>query len=229
MKILKVAAPLSLIAASCIFFVGCDNNSDPFDESNDLDANHMVRLSTRSAPFDIVTGTPVDPNFVVPKEEDECMLNAMLQIAVDKKMNVYGKPINGNRPASSAYAEVKQHAMDYIKKDKQGNPVPGYERYKGGEMVPSLAAEIGKESGILTSETTLHFKSYEEMQAYISSSEWRNNHKDGTYIINSEGQKHASICTGFDKKGNVKIKSAEDGLKTMHSGNKEYTGFTVVY
>jgi hypothetical protein len=230
MKILKVAAPLCLIAAGCIFFVGCDKDSDPLDESSDLDANHMVRLSTRNAPIDIITNNSpqVDPNKVVPKEENECMLNAMLQIAVDKNMKVYGKSINGGHSASSAYAEVKEHAMNYIETDENGNRDPNYEQYEGGAMVPSLAAKIGKESGILSG-NTLPFNSYEEMQAYVSSPEWRSNHPDGTYIISSEGQEHASICTGFDKKGNVKIKSAQDGSSTMKSGKKEYTGFTVVY
>ena len=226
MKILKVAAPLCLIAAGCIFFVGCDKDSDPLDESSNLDANHMVRLSTRSAPFDLVQN---NSNYkTVPKEENECMLNAMLQIAIDKHLKVFGTYISSENPAEKAYNKVKNCAMNYVKTDENGNRVPGYEQYKGGDMLPSLAAVIGKQCGILSG-NTLHFESYEKMQETISSEQWRNNHPDGTYIISSEGQKHASICTGFDKKGNVKIKSAQDGPDTMKSGNKEYTGFTVVY
>lgn len=234
MKILKVAAPLSLIAASCIFFVGCDNNSDPFDESNDLDANHMVRLSTRSAPIDITTNngsTQVDPNKVVPKEKNECMLNAMLQIAVDKHKKVFGLYNIGERyPAEFVYNEVKERAMNYVEKDDYGNPVPDYKQYEGGYMVPSLAAEIGKQSGILSG-NTLHFDSYEKMQEHISSQLWRNQHPDGTYIISSESEKHASICTGFENDGTVKIKSAQYGNKStdMDPTKKAYGGFTIIY
>jgi hypothetical protein len=226
MKILKVAVPLCLIAAGCIFFVGCDKDSDPLDESSDLDANHMVQLSTRSAPQDIIQN-----NFsfkVVPKEENECMLNAMLQIAVDKHLKVFGKYISSDNPASSAYAEVKEYAMNYVKTDENGNRVPGYKQYEGGEMLPSLAAETGKKSGILSG-NTLHFDSYEKMQETISSEQWRNNHPDGTYIINSESEKHSSICTGFTKDGTVKTKSAQYGYNKMDPTKNNYTGFTIVY
>lgn len=232
MKILKVAAPLCLIAAGCIFFVGCDKDSDPLDESSDLDANHMVQLSTRSAPQDIIqnNGPKIDPNKVVPKEENECMLNAMLQIAVDKHKKVLGSYIGERYPAECAYNDVKERAMNYVKTDENGNRVPGYEQYKGGDMLPSLAAVIGKQCGILSG-NTLHFESYEKMQETISSERWRNNHPDGTYIISSESEKHASICTGFTKDGTVTIKSAEHNNKStsMDPTKNNYTGFTIVY
>lgn len=228
MKFSKAAVPLcAIVAASVTFMVGCNDDSDLFDEPADLDVNQTVPLFKRNSQFDIIQN---NSNYRdVPKEKDECMLNAMLQIAVDQRKKVFGKTISSEYSAAEAYEKVKKCAMDYVKTDASGNPDPTYVPYTGGAMLPSLAAEIGKQSGILEG-GIMHFESYEDMKAFLSTEEWREKHSDGSYIINSESERHASICTGIAKDGNIKIKSAENrGGSTMNPNKVDYTGFTVVY
>lgn len=198
-----------------------------FDEPAGLDVNQTVPLFKRNSQFDIIQN---NSNYRdVPKEKDECMLNAMLQIAVDQRKKVFGKTISSEYSAAEAYEKVKKCAMDYVKTDASGNSDPTYVPYTGGAMLPSLAAEIGKQSGILEG-GIMHFESYEDMKAFLSTEEWREKHSDGSYIINSESERHASICTGIAKDGNIKIKSAENrGGSTMNPNKVDYTGFTVVY
>ncbi|WP_130894191.1 hypothetical protein [Paraprevotella xylaniphila] len=235
MKFSKAAVPLcAIVAASVTFMVGCNDDSDFFDEPAGLDVNQTVPLFKRNSQFDITTGNQLPPStFDVPKEEDECMLNAILQIAVDKKKKVFGRTIGrdaqGNiYTAAQAYAEVKKFAMEYKKVDGNGNVDANYQPYTGGAMKPSLAAEIGRQSGILKGEI-LSFDSYEEMQAHVSTSEWKKAHPGGTYIINSNSEQHASICTGVNKNGIISIKSAENGRSKMNPDKYDYTGFSIIY
>ena len=90
MKFSKAAVPLcAIVAASVTFMVGCNDDSDFFDEPAGLDVNQTVPLFKRNSQFDIIQN---NSNYRdVPKEKDECMLNAMLQIAVDQRKKVFGK------------------------------------------------------------------------------------------------------------------------------------------
>lgn len=117
--------------------------------------------------------------------------------------------------------------MQYKKKDENGNIDETYVPYTGGAMKPSLAAEVGKQSGILSGET-LYFGSYEDMLSHLSSTEWSSKHPGGTYIICSHLDNHASICTGV-KNGVISIKSAQNGREKMDPTKHNYVGFTIVY
>ena len=230
MNLFRLAALLCAIAmTSSILIVGCSEDTDLF-ETADLDVNQTVPLATRSNPQDIYTGNqPQKESYLnVPKEEGECMLNAIIQIAVDKNKKVFGHSISERYPASYAYEVVKECAMDYVKMDSNGNPDPTYVPYTGGAMTPSLAAEVGRKSGILSGQV-LYFESYTAMQEHLNAYAWKSAHPAGTYIINSDGEQHASICTEIRENGDIRIKSAQYGTSTMNPKNENYKGFSIIF
>lgn len=78
--------------------------------------------------------------------------------------------------ATQAYNYVKGLAtgQNWTPCDVDGNPIEGAETYNytGGTMAPSVARSIGEKSGILQG-TQMHFNSYNELQAYISTAEFK--------------------------------------------------------
>lgn len=99
-------------------------------------------------------------------------------------------------------------------------------RYTGGAMAPSVASAIGKKSGILEGEI-MYFDSYEKMQSYISSDSFKNDHPDGTYIISSESQKHATVGRGVDEKGNVHYQDAAH--KSEYKDDEQTGCWTIIF
>lgn len=95
-------------------------------------------------------------------------------------------------------------------------------------MTPSLAAEVGRKSGILSGQV-LYFESYTAMQEHIVTSAWQDAHPAGTYIINSDGEQHASICSEIRDNGDIRIKSAQYGTSTMNPKNENYKGFSIIF
>lgn len=69
---------------------------------------------------------------------------------------------------------------------------------------------------------------YEKMQAYIRSDSFKKEHPDGTYIISSESQNHATVGCGVDKKGNVHYQDA--ATQNSKYKEKEQTGsWTIIF
>lgn len=232
---------IGLITISAIVIVGCSKD-DELEMYKELDvtSNTPITRSTSMDGFEINSGGYDTSYKNVPKNENECMLNAMIQIAVDNRIpikyetcdskgnpKIVNKTIGQNYPASSAYEYVKSIAKCYQQStyDSNGNETTGY--YNGGAMVPSVAAQVGKRTGILCGET-ITFSSYEALYDHISSARWKNEHGKGTYIINNNNDRHASICTGV-KDGNIKIKSAEFGSGRFSEENNGNDSFVLIY
>lgn len=83
-------------------------------------------------------------------------------------------------------------------------------------------------SGILSGQV-LYFESYTAMQEHLNAYAWKSAHPAGTYIINSDGEQHASICTEIRENGDIRIKSAQYGTSTMNPKNENYKGFSIIF
>ena len=231
------------LLAGGIVIVSCNQEDDDWDEmdvSLDVTSRTPMTKSNAMEPGASQTLGSSVSRFDIPVEEDECMMYAIIRIAINK-----GKPItyvdnNGIErtrmigdsgfTASDAYATVKGMAtsQSWTPCDVYGNAIPNAApyNYSGGAMAPSVASVIGKQSGILEGKI-MYFDSYEEMQSYISSYSFKKDHPDGTYIISSESQNHATVGRGVDKKGNVHYQDATSNSKYKE---KEQTGsWTVIF
>ena len=200
---LKISSFIFFAAIIASVSTSCGNDSELFiEDSSSLDINLCVPL-TRSSPQEINDGHNPYSYRNVPYNENECMLNAIIQIAVKKGKRVFNNRINSTYTAASAYKAVRDYAMDYFPEDD-----PNYEAYKGGPMTASLAAICGKASGILEGNTIL-FDSYTSLHTHISNSEWKEKHENGTYIVSSVADEHASVCNGVNNKNEIEIYSAQ--------------------
>lgn len=232
---------VGLITLSTVAIVGCSKD-DELEVYDNLDVTKKTPLtrSTAMDGFEINSGGYDTSYKDVPKNEDECMLNAMIQIAVDKKipikcetydnngqLHMVNRTINQDYPASKAYDYVKRIAGCYTQSTYDSNGDETTEYYRGGAMTPSVAAQVGKRTGILSGEM-MTFSSYEALYRHISSSEWKKEHGNGTYIINNNNDRHASICTGV-KNDHINIKSAEFGSGRFNEGRNGSDSFVLIF
>lgn len=232
------AAVAAIVAASS--FISCSSDDESDDYYYNLDVTSRTP-TTRSANTDgdISFGSTVGP-YDVPQNQDECMLYAIIKIAATKHIPITTVEVdkNGefktqthtigrnNYTATMAYNYVKGLAtsQQWTPCDVSGNPIPNSESYNytGGAMAPSVAASIAKQSGILRGQT-IYFKTYNDLQKYISSDSFKNEHPAGTYIINSTEQGHASIGRGVDKNGYVKYTDAKN-TNSSYKSEEETAG-----
>ncbi|MBQ8866270.1 MAG: hypothetical protein IJ013_00915 [Bacteroidaceae bacterium] len=196
----------------------CGNESEPFmEDPNSLDINLLVPL-TRSSPQEITD------NFTyreVPVETNECMLNALLRIAVLNSKPVFGRRISPTYTAKQAYYAVRDSAVGYSQnKSKYENS------YTNGAMTPSLGAEVGEKSGILTGKIR-KFSNYDDLYRFLNDGEWAH---DGKCIINftHEGNSHSSICKGAKNNYTIKVHSTQYGTESMEP-TKQYTNISIIY
>lgn len=230
----SIFASMGMLAISIIAFVSC-NKDDVWDDQYDLDVKYrtpMTRSSTadssESGASQTISGNQQN-SFQIPQYENECMLYAIVNIANLNKIPINqtnGKDpqiISQNYSATSAYADIKSRATSRTWQpcDVNGNPIEGEEPYlySGGEMAPSVAASIGKDAGILKGEI-MHFNSYEQMHAVMSTASFQKDHPKGTYIINSDAGRHATVGKGFDRHGNIKYSDAGHNSENYKDSEK---------
>lgn len=220
--------------------VGCDQGDDDLNEYDvSLDVSKRTSLTKSNAMWVEPGSTP--SLYDVPVEEDECMLHAIITIATNRRIPITytdgsGKEIKsvvGEKgfSASQAYSKVKKMAtsQNWPQCDVYGNPIPNSESYEynGGAMSPSVAAAIGKQSGIMEG-VILYFESYEQLLDYVSKSSFKAAHPDGSYIISSEYQQHAAIGEGVDSKG--RLRYSDVGKENERYKENEQKGcWTLIY
>lgn len=212
--------PLCAVAAT-VYMASCESDSF-MEDFGDLDINSCVPL-TRSSPQDIIQGT--DNSYKqVPVYENECMLNAILQIAVTYRIPVYGTYVSRTYPAVDAYQALRDSATKY----SQNNPEYIDAPYQGGAMKPSLGAEVGEKSGILEGKVQ-HFGNYSELYNFLNRPEWESSHPDGQYLINytHEGDSHTGRCKGVSG-DNINVISAQYGSEKMKP-TEIYTDMSIIY
>ncbi|MDO4172941.1 MAG: hypothetical protein Q4D28_09600, partial [Prevotellaceae bacterium] len=161
-----------------------------------------------------------------PQNENECMLHAIISIAVSKHIPIKYVTLDSNGNEQSITKEIGKggftatDAYNYVKGlatghswtpcDDYGKPIINSTPYiyTGGEMAPSVAKAIGQKSGILKGGIE-HFDTYEKLQEYINTASFKQEHPNGTYIINSSSGKHATVGKGVDNNGNIRYSDAE--------------------
>ena len=146
----------------------CGNDSDLFmEDPNSLDINFHVPL-TRSSPQELINSTSYKE---VPVEANECMLNALLKIAVINGIPVYQRYINSTYTAKQAYYAVRDSAIKYSQNSSL------YEKpYGGGAMTPKLGAEVGEKSNILHG-NLIKISNFNELYRLLSNPEWQYDRK----------------------------------------------------
>lgn len=244
MKQCFILASMGMLVISAITVVSCSKDEE-FDDFYSLDISNRIPI-TRSAQADWETGSSQTIGgkspYTVPQNENECMLYALISIASSKSIPITyvtseGKQITktigkNGFTAGDAYNYVKGLAtsQSWPPCDVYGNPILDEEpySYKGGAMNPSVAKAIGKQSGILQG-VMVYFKTYDDLQAYISTPEFKKNHPSGTYIINSESGAHATVGKGVDSKGNVKYTDASHSLSTKYKDSEKEGGRTLIF
>lgn len=237
----------SIIPIMAIVVVSCEKDDELNEFNYDLDVNSNVTLtkSVQSPPYETgatqtLGGTD---KYSIPIYEDECMMYAMISIAKQKKSTItyleqnsmggykekHGKI--GNVSASVIYEGVKNVASvgEWSPYDNKGNvtPVDQTNHYSGGEMLPSMACEVGKKSGILDGKQ-IYFSSYEEMENYIKNPTFQINHPAGTYIICSDSEAHATIGKGIDRNGNIKYSDATHS-NSKYSLSQRVGSWSIIY
>ena len=233
MKKNVVYASMGMLVISAFTVVSCSEDEELDDFYNlDISSRTPITKSTQadweSGASQTIGGT--NP-YAIPVNENECMLYALIKIASSQKIKINyvnndgkeeHKEIGGKFSAEKAYNYVKSLAtsQEWDPCDVYGNPIPDGDkyRYQGGAMAPSVAVEIGRESGILNG-GYIHFSTFDDMQAHISSPEFQKDHPDGTYIICSEGSAHAAVG-GLNRKGNVTYTDANNSSSTYKDSEK---------
>lgn len=232
------------MTANTIFLGSCSQEDDYYDDEMYTLAEPMITRNGQIETQAFQTYGTSNSLYNVPQNKSECMLYAIISIATKK-----GIPITYQIPdgqggytqtikkigkegfsASDAYAQVKLMATSksWVPCDVYGNPIPNEEpyRYTEGEMAPSIAATIGKQSGILKGHI-LYFESYKALQTYMSTDSFNIQHPSGTYIINSTSGRHATVGRGVDKNGNVKYYDAEYTGK--YKPEQQIGSWTLIY
>lgn len=215
---LKISSLIIFVVIIASVSSSCENDSEIFmEDPNCLDIDLCVPL-TRSSPQEIIDEFTYRD---VPVESNECILNALLRIAVTYNRPIFGKRISPTYTANRAYYAVRDSAIKYSQ-----NRSKYEESYNGGSMIPSLGAEVGGKSNILNGELR-HFSNYDELYRFLNNPEWKNNNK---CIINFtyEGNSHASICKGTRDDYTIKIFSTQYGDERMNSTNR-YTNISIIY
>lgn len=244
MKQSVIFASVGMLVISAITVVGCSKDEE-LDDFYSLDISSRTPI-TRSAQAGWETETSQKSPYTVPQNENECMLYALISIASSKHIPITYVKSDGKGgyeqktgiigengfTAEAAYNGVKRLATSrsWTPCDVYGNPIQDEDpySYEGGAMAPSVAKTIGKQSGILQG-VIVHFNTYDELQAYISRPEFKGNHPNGTYIINSESGAHATIGSGVDSKGNVKYMDASHGFSTKYKDSEKEGGWTLIF
>lgn len=224
-------ASLAMLAIIAIIVVSCNENEE-LEDFYSLDVTNRTPI-TKSSMADYEPGASqtiggsTTSSYTIPENEDECMLYAIISIAASRHIPITYRESDGSSgyrertetigrngfTATQAYNYVKGLAtgQNWTPCDVDGNPIEGAETYNytGGTMAPSVARSIGEKSGILQG-TQMHFNSYNELQAYISTAEFKKNHPSGSYIISSASGEHAVIGNGVDRKGNIRYSDAKN-------------------
>jgi len=231
MKKKLIMASIGMLAISVTTIISCGKDED-FDESCELDVEFRTPI-TKSSQIDSefetsatqTIGNQTNNKYAIPKNEDECMLYAILSIAkknnipitiieLDKKTGEFIKKtgtIGRTFTGAQAYEGVKNYAtsQEWPQCDVEGRVHPNSISYKynGGTMAPSVAKSIGKQSGILQG-AIMHFDSYEALNTCMLNPDFNAKHPKGTYIICNEN--HAAVCNGVDRNGNIKYTDANN-------------------
>lgn len=216
---------VSFIGAYTI--TSCNSNEDYEQEFLGLDVSQNVPL-TRSGAYDGVIEQNshwydeiTDKWKEVPKNENECALNALIRVAMNNKTKI-------NRENSDGSKEQKRISSRWTATDAYGYAhEKAFEmfNYKGGELTGSQLHSLGQKLGILKSKEPMHFDSYEDMQRTLSSPEWQAEHPGGSYMINDNNDRHTSIGNGVDRNGNISIWSAEyKGSHQLHRDSYDSNG-----
>lgn len=220
MKKMLIWVSMGILAISVITAVGCSKDEE-VDDFYNLDVEFRIPM-TRSAQMDwedggasqTIGGSNIPYN-TVPTYDNECMLWAIVNIALTKGQGtVTIKGDNGENKkmkistsytASNYYDYVKGIAIgqDYSVLGDNGESVN--KTYQGGAMPSSIGIETARQAGIMEG-VVRRFFSYNELYNYITDPIWKANHPDGTYMISNVTKQHASVCTGTSKSGNIKLK-----------------------
>lgn len=240
-----ILVSVGMLAISVIV-VGCSKDEDHDDfYSLDVSSRTPKNRSVWADGGASQTIGGMDNPYAIPKNESECMLYAIISIASSKRIPItcvtsaenggYKQTTNtigkGGFTAKKAYDYVKGLAMSqsWSPCDVYGNPIPNSDpySYEGGAMSPSVAREIGKQSGILQG-VSMYFSSYGDLQSYMKTSDFKENHHSGTYIICGESGAHAAIGKGVDKNGNVRYSDASHG-NSKYGESEQKGGWTLIY
>ena len=239
-----------MLAIVAINVVSCNENEELDDfYSLDLDVTSRTPI-TRSSMADYESGASqtlggnTNP-YTVPQNEGECMLYANISLAASKHLSItyrvsdvhcgYKKKTGtigrNGFTATQAYNYVKGMAtsQDWTPCDVDGNPIEGADTYNytGGAMSPSVARSIGQQSGILQG-TQIHFNSYDELQAYINTDNFKKTHPSGSYIISNDSGEHAVIGNGVDRNGNI-IYSDANNHKSKYDESQRIGSWTLIF
>lgn len=224
--------------ATITTIVSCNKDCD-YDNFYGLDINDNTPL-TRNTAFEI-SPPQNDTARNVPVMKDECMLYAIVKIAVNNKLKFQApsaktgewaeRTVGNGYSAATAYNDVKSIATQntWPVCDVNGNPIAGEKKqsYMGGAMPLSIGAAVGKQTGILKG-GIIHFDSYDQVISYISSSQWKGEHSNGSYLISNDSAKHVGICNGVSKKGNLRY-SDSDGANNYTKKKNGSDAWTVIY
>lgn len=229
------------ILGLCVLCLTNCNQEDDKELFDSLDVSSHTSL-TRSSAVDYESGATQSFGekknpYTVPVNQSECMLWAILTIAVDKKIPITMsdgktiKTIDNEYTAEEAYNYIKSIATgkNFPACDVNGNIIDGHEpyNYSGGAMFPSIAKSIGQQSGILKG-GYIHFNSYDELQGYIQQNIQIGTLKPGSYIICSEDGKHATVGKGIDKNGKLKYTDSSH-ISAKYNESDKVGGWTLIY
>ena len=187
----SILASMGVLAMVAVTVIGCSKDEEWEDQYN-LDVEYRTP-TTRSSANGIEIGSSGPGLYDIPQYENECMLYAIVNIAKMNRIPI--NQTNGRDPrtigtdnysAASAYENLRRRAtgQSWTPCDVYGKPIEGEESYQytGGAMAPSVAASIGRDSGILKG-GIMYFSSYDEMYAVISSVSFQSEHPNGTYYF----------------------------------------------